>query len=220
MSQNKVNGAFVFGRAIDRINELERIESDLRARIAELEANNKQLETLLAESRANDHTAMAYLHDVRVAVGGEDFPDMVERVKALAAGQGMDSRKKWQAVEEIQSWQERAGYAKDAPITPTGPIEEALAAELAEWKQYAALCDRALAARPSRIPEMMVVYPSEQGKDSERLDWLEANCTGASNSERYLPFRVYWGNKGATKGIRVQLDKAMKAGAQGGGNGD
>lgn len=58
---------------------------------------------------------------------------------------------------------------------------------------------------------LSVIGAGQGSKDSERLDWLEANCTGASNSERYLPFRVYWGNKGATKGIRAQLDKAMAA---------
>jgi hypothetical protein len=44
--------------------------------------------------------------------------------------------------------------------------------------------------------------------DTARLDWLEKHCTGASDSERYLPFRIYWGNKGATKGIRAVIDRA------------
>lgn len=42
--------------------------------------------------------------------------------------------------------------------------------------------------------------------DSERLDWLEKFCTGASDSERYLPFRVYWG-AGKPGGIRNAIDK-------------
>jgi hypothetical protein len=48
---------------------------------------------------------------------------------------------------------------------------------------------------------------ASDAEDAARLDWLEAHCTGASDSERYLPFRVYWGNKGATKGIRAVIDK-------------
>lgn len=46
-------------------------------------------------------------------------------------------------------------------------------------------------------------------KDAERIDWLEKNMTGASNSERYLPFRVYWGDG---RGIRKAIDAAMKGG--------
>lgn len=44
-------------------------------------------------------------------------------------------------------------------------------------------------------------------KDAERLNWLEKNCAGASDSERYLPFRVYW----RTKGIRKTIDAAIEA---------
>lgn len=46
-------------------------------------------------------------------------------------------------------------------------------------------------------------------EDSARLDWLEKKCTGASDSERYLPFRVFWG-PGYGKGIRSAIDKAME----------
>ena len=40
--------------------------------------------------------------------------------------------------------------------------------------------------------------------DKERLDWLGEKCHGASNSERYLPRRVYW--KQTT--IRAAIDAA------------
>ena len=49
--------------------------------------------------------------------------------------------------------------------------------------------------------------PADVVRDAERLDWLEKNLTGASDSERYLPFRVYWGDG---RGIRKAIDKAMK----------
>jgi hypothetical protein len=45
----------------------------------ELAAVTAQLE----EARANDRCAMAYLSQIREAVGGDDFPDMVKRVLAL-----------------------------------------------------------------------------------------------------------------------------------------
>ena len=37
----------------------------------------------LVESRANDRQAMYYLNQVREIVGGDDFPDMVERCREL-----------------------------------------------------------------------------------------------------------------------------------------
>ena len=44
-----------------------------------------------------------------------------------------------------------------------------------------------------------------QGEDTARIDWLGKKLTGASDSERYLPFRVYWGAGGD---IRKAIDKA------------
>jgi predicted transcriptional regulator len=41
-------------------------------------------------------------------------------------------------------------------------------------------------------------------EDTARLDWLEKKCTGASDSERYLPFRIYW----KQVGIRAAIDEA------------
>lgn len=52
---------------------------------------------------------------------------------------------------------------------------------------------------------------AESRKDTERLDWLEKNCTRAMNSERYLPRQVYWGG-GCDKGIRNAIDAACEAG--------
>lgn len=48
-----------------------------------------------------------------------------------------------------------------------------------------------------------------RSEDTERLDWLSERCTGASNSDRYLPFRVYWGDG---RGIRAAIDSARKRG--------
>ncbi len=50
-----------------------------------LQANIEELRRALAESQANDRQAMAYLNEVRALVGGNDFPDMVERVAKLQA---------------------------------------------------------------------------------------------------------------------------------------
>lgn len=53
--------------------------------------------------------------------------------------------------------------------------------------------------------------PAAQGNDTELLNWLEAKCKGASDSERYLPFRVYWGDG---RGIRAAITAAMKGDAK------
>ena len=45
--------------------------------------------------------------------------------------------------------------------------------------------------------------------DALRLDWLGQKCTGASDSERYLPFRVYWGG-GSHHDIRSAIDSMME----------
>jgi hypothetical protein len=45
--------------------------------------------------------------------------------------------------------------------------------------------------------------------DAERLDFLGSKCAGASDSERYLPFRIYWG-RGQKKAIREAIDAARK----------
>jgi len=50
-----------------------------------LQANIEELRRALAESQANDRQAMAYLNEVRALVGGDDFPDMVERAAKLQA---------------------------------------------------------------------------------------------------------------------------------------
>ena len=43
--------------------------------------------------------------------------------------------------------------------------------------------------------------------DAKRLDFLAAKTCGASDSERYLPFRIYWG-PGQHKDIRAAIDAA------------
>lgn len=48
-------------------------------------------------------------------------------------------------------------------------------------------------------------------KDAEMLNWLGENMAGASNSERYLPFQIYWG-KGQNKNIREVIGEAMVKG--------
>ena len=37
----------------------------------------------LTQARANDRTAMGYLAEVRAIIGGDDFPDMVNRISNL-----------------------------------------------------------------------------------------------------------------------------------------
>jgi hypothetical protein len=44
-------------------------------------------------------------------------------------------------------------------------------------------------------------------QDTERLDWLDVNCTRVADSERYLPTTVYWG-KGTHQDIRAAIDAA------------
>jgi len=59
--------------------------NDLEPYTPALQAECKELRTALSESRANDLTAMGYLNQIRELVGGDDFPDMVERVAKLQA---------------------------------------------------------------------------------------------------------------------------------------
>lgn len=56
--------------------------------------------------------------------------------------------------------------------------------------------------------ERLTAELAECRKDAERIDYLGANCTGASDSERYLPFRIYWGS-GKNKTIREAIDNAI-----------
>lgn len=60
--------------------------------IERLRESIKILESQLADSYANELCAMGYLSEVRAIVGGDDFPDMVERVRALKnnSGRGLD----------------------------------------------------------------------------------------------------------------------------------
>ncbi len=61
-------------------------QDELESQAEQLKAENIQLKAALAESRSNDRAAMSYLQEVRSLVGGDDFPDMVERVKRLSLG--------------------------------------------------------------------------------------------------------------------------------------
>lgn len=49
----------------------------------EVESVVQRLAQDLVESRANDRQAMYYLNQVREIVGGDDFPDMVEKCREL-----------------------------------------------------------------------------------------------------------------------------------------
>lgn len=50
----------------------------------------------------------------------------------------------------------------------------------------------------------------QDSKDTERLNWMEKHMAGASDSERYLPFRIYWGG-GSSRDIRKVIDLAIAA---------
>lgn len=50
---------------------------------------------------------------------------------------------------------------------------------------------------------------AEAQRDSERLDWLDKHCTGASDSERYLPRKIYWGG-GSHRDVRAAIDAAKE----------
>jgi len=49
---------------------------------------------------------------------------------------------------------------------------------------------------------------AEAEKDVARIDFMGSKFTGVSDSERYLPFRLYWG-RGQNKTIREVLDAAI-----------
>lgn len=51
--------------------------------VEKLQAESLEMVQVLADSRANDRQAMYYLNQVREIVGGDDFSDMVEKVKEL-----------------------------------------------------------------------------------------------------------------------------------------
>lgn len=67
----------------------------------------RSLEVALAESRANDKQAMAYLTQIRELVGGDDLPDMVEKVKELQSK--LDAHKA-----------SRIAYASEFPLGADG----------------------------------------------------------------------------------------------------
>ena len=55
--------------------------------------------------------------------------------------------------------------------------------------------------------EILQKQLAEAQRDSERLDWLDKYCTGASDSARYLPRKVYWGG-GTHRDVRAAIDAA------------
>ena len=56
---------------------------ELQTNYLKLTAKCLELSQALAESQANDRQAMSYLNQIREIVGGDDFPDMIERVGEL-----------------------------------------------------------------------------------------------------------------------------------------
>ena len=56
------------------------------------------------------------------------------------------------------------------------------------------------------VPLVPMQQRDELLSDAARLDWLNSKTNGATDSERYLPFRVYWGNG---QGIRAAIDAAI-----------
>ncbi|PPC85930.1 MAG: hypothetical protein CTY37_07145 [Methylotenera sp.] len=62
----------------------------------------------------------------------------------------------------------------------------------------------------------ITITESEYAKlkaDAERLDFIQENFTGLSDSERYLPFQIYFG-KGQNKTLREAIDQARNANDQ------
>lgn len=69
-----------------RVNRMKESEDGVYVRFddyEELQAECEELRIALAESQANDRQDMYYLNQVRGIVGGDDFPDMVERCRDL-----------------------------------------------------------------------------------------------------------------------------------------
>lgn len=92
---------------------------------------------------------------------------------------------------------------------------ESLRANLTEsQRNYAKLADTYYGTPCDQIrwqqeKEELLTKLAEAEKDAGRIDYLAAKCCGASDSERYLPFRLYWG-KGTHKTIREVIDEAME----------
>ena len=78
---NDVDDIDLRKEAADRIEQLEHNYASLQQAFDEMKKLAAQRLEALEESRANDRTAMSYLAEVRAIVGGDDFPDMVLRVK-------------------------------------------------------------------------------------------------------------------------------------------
>lgn len=98
-----------------------------------LQAECEKLRTALIEARANDQQAMAYLGEVRAIVGGDDFPDMVERCGELRKDA---DRYRWMrapcsGAERVVTC-ERGYYGRDlmSGTMLDGAIDAALAAHL------------------------------------------------------------------------------------------
>lgn len=71
----------------DQLAVLAEEAKELQGRLEAAENERDALSRMLAESQANDRCAMGYLAEVRAVVGGDDFLDMVQKVKRMAGAQ-------------------------------------------------------------------------------------------------------------------------------------
>ena len=61
----------------------------------------------------------------------------------------------------------------------------------------------------ARLTAILSAEIARNAEDAKMLDFLGSRMCGASDSERYLPFRIYWGG-GTHRDIRHAISKAMK----------
>jgi hypothetical protein len=112
----------------------------------------------------------------------------------------------------------KEGGANAAYIAAASPdriarLLDELDAERARAEMYAALVagvSAAMGDAPGTDRSDLPQRVERLRADAERLDFLAAKTCGANDSERYLPFRLYWG-PGQRKPIRDVIDAARGA---------
>lgn len=98
--------------------------------------------------------------------------------------------------------------ARQAPTAaPKEPLSEAQLDHIA--RSYFAEPHAQESVKNAIHDAFLEAQRTPDSRDAARLDFLARRYVGASDSERYLPFRVYWG--GPKHDIRTVIDEAMRA---------
>lgn len=121
-----------------------------------------------ANARVNDSIGMRYLQEVREAVGGEDFPEMVRRVQALEAENAALARFHDYFADRCEALffhfgSEAIEHYNDAASARRAEVADAV-------------------ARPESVPQ-------DQARDAARYRWLAEQATQQADAQGPI-FRI------------------------------